>query len=256
MKKRLVIPTAEPFFFPGGKISCLLIHGFTGTPKEMRPLGERLANAGYTVYGPRLPGHATQPEDLIRMRWQDWLACVEDGYTLLSSIAQQTYLIGLSLGGMLSLIAAARFPVAGVVAAATLHHPPDDPRLPFVKPISLVKPFFPKSAPVWFDKQAEADHVSYPADPTRGYAEIKIILEMMRAALPQITAPVLLINSINDPTVLHKDGHLEAILAGLSSSPSQSVLVEKSGHVVTEDMERDVVAEHILRFIYQTSQAK
>lgn len=253
MESRLVIPTAEPFYFPGSKTGCLMVHGFTGTPKEMRPIGVRLASAGFTVYAPRLPGHGTQPRDLIRMRWQDWLACVEDSLTLLSSLVDRTYIVGLSLGGMLSLIAAARYPVAGAVAIATLHHLPDDPRLPFVKPLSLFKPFFPKGSPVWYDKAAQAEHVSYPADPTRGYAEVRIVLEMMRAALPIITAPTLLINSLNDPTVRHADGHLDAILAGLSHSHSRSVVVEKSGHVITADSERDIVAEHIIQFIRQTS---
>ncbi len=69
-----LIPTAEPFVFPGGPVGCLLVHGFTGTPKEMRWLGEYLAGQGHTVLGVRLAGHATQPEDMIRARWWDWAA--------------------------------------------------------------------------------------------------------------------------------------------------------------------------------------
>ena len=72
-----IIPTAEPFFFPGaGKIArtgCLVTHGFTGTPKEMRWLGKYLNKDGCTVCGIRLAGHATQPEDMIRSRFSDWL---------------------------------------------------------------------------------------------------------------------------------------------------------------------------------------
>jgi carboxylesterase len=78
----MIIPTAEPFFFQGNKIGCLLIHGFTGAPKEMRWLGEYLANQGYTVLGVRLAGHATRPEDMRRMNWEDWAVSVEDGYYL------------------------------------------------------------------------------------------------------------------------------------------------------------------------------
>jgi carboxylesterase len=64
-----IIPTAEPFFFPGNgqntRIGCLVTHGFTGAPKEMRWLGESLNRQGYTVCGIRLTGHATRPEDMI-----------------------------------------------------------------------------------------------------------------------------------------------------------------------------------------------
>ncbi|MBI1854527.1 MAG: carboxylesterase, partial [Chloroflexi bacterium] len=64
-----IIPTAEPFFLPGSKTGCLLIHGFTGAPKEMRWMGEYLADKGYSVLGVRLAGHATRPEDMIRSNW-------------------------------------------------------------------------------------------------------------------------------------------------------------------------------------------
>ena len=52
-------PDIRPFFFAGGDVGCLLVHGFTGTPHEMRFLGERLAAQGYTVSGVCLAGHAT-----------------------------------------------------------------------------------------------------------------------------------------------------------------------------------------------------
>jgi carboxylesterase len=98
----MIIPTAEPFFFAGNRVGCLLIHGFSGTPKEMRWMGEYLGNLGYSVLGIRLAGHATQPEDMQRMHWQDWLASVEDGYWLLQGSVDQVFLIGLSMGGILS----------------------------------------------------------------------------------------------------------------------------------------------------------
>ena len=81
--KTLTMQTAEPFFISGGKTGCLLIHGFTGTPKEMRMLGDFLAAEGYTVLAPRLFGHATAPADMARARWADWVASVEDGMNLL-----------------------------------------------------------------------------------------------------------------------------------------------------------------------------
>ena len=110
-----IIPTAEPFFFPGqgnnARIGCLLTHGFTGTPKEMRWLGETLNQQGFTVCGIRLNGHATLLKDMVRSRWWDWLLTVEDGYNLLRSCTDQVFLLGLSMGGILSLTAAASFSV-------------------------------------------------------------------------------------------------------------------------------------------------
>ena len=82
MSHMQIISTAEPFFIPGGPVGCVLVHGFTGSPKEMRMLGEYLHQQGHSVFGVRLAGHATTMEDMIRSRRQDWLASVEDGYHL------------------------------------------------------------------------------------------------------------------------------------------------------------------------------
>src|ERR671918_2213655 len=101
-----IISTAEPFFFLGdsSKPACLLIHGFTGTPKEMRWMGEYLNQQDYTCLGVRLAGHATHSEDMIRSRWTDWVASVEDGYHVLCGLTDDIFLIGLSMGGALSLL--------------------------------------------------------------------------------------------------------------------------------------------------------
>jgi len=102
-----IIPTAEPFFFPGGQVGVLLVHGLTGTPKEMRWMGEYLAQKGFSVLGVRLAGHATNPDNLRKFRWQDWLTSVEDGYHLMKDSTQHVVVAGLSMGGALSLIFAA-----------------------------------------------------------------------------------------------------------------------------------------------------
>ena len=74
-----IIPSAEPFFNPGGSTGCLLDHGYTGTPIEMRAMGDHMAGKGYILLGIRLAGHATKPEDLSRIHWSDWIGVLEDG---------------------------------------------------------------------------------------------------------------------------------------------------------------------------------
>jgi len=54
----------NPFFFEGGEVGCLLVHGFSGSPPEMQPMGDYLAGKGLTVLGVRLAGHGTSPEDM------------------------------------------------------------------------------------------------------------------------------------------------------------------------------------------------
>jgi carboxylesterase len=255
MTTPLLLKNAEPFYFPGSQVGCLLVHGFTGTPVEMRGLGEFLAAQGHTVLGIRLAGHGTRLEDMARMQWVDWLAGVEDGYRLLKSHTRQIFAIGLSMGGILSLTFAARFPLDGVVAMATPHHLPPDPRLPFLPVIALFQPYRKKGPPEWFDMQAYEQHVSYPADPTKGYLQLKSLLEEMRAGLPAIECPVKLIYSRNDPSVTAAEGHMEAIYAALGSAQKEQMWVENSGHILTSDQERQRVWQAVDQFIKKVAKA-
>lgn len=248
MKPRL-IPTAEPFLLPGGATGCLVVHGFTGTPKEMRWLGDALNEKGHTVLGIRLAGHATQLKDMVRTRKEDWLASVEDGWHLLQGMCDNIFVIGLSLGGVLSLVIASTHKVAGVAALSTPFSLPDDPRIPFIKPISLVQPMLPKGEPDWHDPQASSDHVCYPMDPTRSYAEVRDLLKEMRKSLPLIHAPALLVYSREDQTVRAEDQHAERILAALGSREKTLVWVENSGHVITRDAARQEVFLAVCQFV-------
>src|SRR6185436_13093627 len=153
-----IIPTAEPFLLKGdsSKPACLLIHGFTGTPKEMRWMGEYLNQQGYTCLGIRLTGHATHPEDMIRSRWTDWLASVEDGYHLLCGLTDDIFLVGLSMGGILSLLLSTQLKVKGVIAMSTPSRLPTDYPIWLLKLVSPVIRYRPKTREVpgsgWFDK--------------------------------------------------------------------------------------------------------
>lgn len=243
----------DPFFLPGGKCGCLLVHGFTGAPNEMRWLGEDLHQRGHTVLGVRLSGHATRPQDMTRARWWDWLACVEDGWHLLRSSAQEIVVIGLSLGGVLGLTFASEFPVAGVAALATPHHLPPDPRLPFIKPLSLIQPFIQKGPADWRALSSATGHVCYPVDPTRAYAEVRDLLRVMRQGLSKINAPALLVYSKDDKTIQVKERHAEQIFAGLGSQRKEIVWLETSGHVITRDVSREIVFQAVGEFVGQIS---
>ena len=116
-----VLPGAEPFFYPspGPRISCLLLHGFTATPQEMRRLGQFLHGCGFTVSCPLLAGHGTDVRDLQATTWQDWYGSAYAAWSALQDSADPAFAIGLSLGGALALNLAAEVPLGGVVAMAT-----------------------------------------------------------------------------------------------------------------------------------------
>jgi carboxylesterase len=251
-----IIPTAEPFFFLGDSLkpACLLIHGFTGTPKEMRWMGEYLNQQGYTCLGVRLAGHATHPEDMIRSRWTDWITSVEDAYHLLCGITEDIYLIGLSMGGVLSLLMSTRLAprVKGVIAMSAPSRLPSDYPTWLLKMAGAVMPYRPKSKEPpgsgWFDKAAYADHISYSKNPVRATAELKKLILEMRAALPKVNVPVLLMHSKDETYIL--PSNLEDIYRGLVNAPDRTKLyITGSGHVLPRDASREQVFKSAVEFI-------
>ena len=245
-----LIPTAEPFYLPGGPVGCLLVHGFTGSPKEMRWMGEYLNQQGYSVLGIRLAAHATRPEDMLRARWQDWFTSVEDGWHLLSNTCQHTFLAGLSMGGALCLLAAAQLPAAGVIAMSTPYDTPNDPRLPYIQLLRWLQPSVAKGPPDWHNPQAALDHVDYPSYPTRAIIELRLLLAEMRENLINVKAPVLLIHSHQDQTVLPEN--MLAIYNALGAERKSMLWVEDSNHVITREPERLRVFQAAADFIQQT----
>jgi carboxylesterase len=253
MKKPITMPGAEPFFYSGGEVGCLLVHGFTASPQEMHGLGKHLANEGMTVLGVRLAGHGTQVSDMVRTHWQDWLADVEDGYHLLRGVSRRIYLVGLSMGGLLALVLATCLPVEGLVIMATPHHLPDDFRLRILRLIALFQPYRPKGQPQWFDLQEYPQRVAYSADPTMAYRQLGRLMEEADRCLPQISVPALLVYSRNDPSVPTSEGHQEKIFTKLGSEIKETLWVEQSGHILTEDQERHRVRMAVADFIQRMS---
>ncbi len=256
----MIIPTAEPFLLPGqpNQPACLLIHGFTGAPKEMRWMGEYLNQQGFTCLGVRLTGHATRPEDMIRARYTDWIASVEDGYHLLRGLSQDIFLVGLSMGGVLSLLMSTRLDVRGAVAMSTPQLLPLDYPIWVMKALSKVMPYQPKSKELpdsgWFDPEAWKDHVSYPENPVRSGAELKQLVNEMNAALPQVNVPVLLIHSKDDTYVPPEN--MPRIYERLGARDKEMLWVSGSGHVVTRDAARGQVFEAAAAFIHRVMKSE
>jgi carboxylesterase len=255
-----IIPTAEPFFLLGdpSKPACLLIHGFTGTPKEMRGMGEYLHQQGYTCLGIRLAGHATQPEDMVRSRWTDWTASVEDGYNILCNLNYDIFLAGLSMGGNLSLLMSTRLAprVKGVIAMSTPSRLPTDYPIWLLEFLSHFIKFRPKTSEPpgsgWFDKVAYQDNITYEKNPVRSAAELKKLILEMGSVLPKINVPVLLMHSKDDKYVL--PDNLEIIYERLTGvSDKTKLYITGSGHNLPRDARREQVFQSAVAFIQRVS---
>jgi carboxylesterase len=255
-----LLPASDPYYFPGGDVGCLLIHGFTGTPFELRWLGEHLHQHGYTVYGPRLAGHATDPIDLTRVHWREWYADSLAAYRLLRANCSKVVVIGLSMGGSLAVLLSAREPVDALVSMSTpsVYRDWRKPLLTFIR-------FFVKMIPKGYDPddvddfeervkseqekrgQPPTGHPSYKAWVVSALPQFFKLLAVMRAEMANVTAPALLIHSRIDQTVPFED--LQPIIDGIGSVDKQVLILEHSSHPVAECVEYPVVFDAVCQFL-------
>jgi carboxylesterase len=246
-ENNMIMPGGEPFFFPGNSIGCLLVHGFTGTPKEMRLLGKYLSELGYTVLAIRLAGHATQPADMLKTRWHDWLLSVEDGLDVLKGCTQKVFILGLSMGGILTLTAASRYQFDGIVSMSTPYRLPNDWRLHLIGIIKWLIPQIGKGEDDWYDPQSGVGHISYEKYPTRSIQELSELVKVMQSGLHRVVSPALILQSRNDGVV--SPDNAQMIFEAIGSQQKEIKFVEKSGHVIIEDTNRQQVFEAISSFI-------
>jgi pimeloyl-ACP methyl ester carboxylesterase len=101
-----------PFFVPP-KESCdqytgfLLLHGLAVNPSNMRDISESIQkryDGCVLIFAPIMAGHGTTLEDVVNMRYQDWVSSTENAYRYLKKFSpHKTVVMGYSTGGTLTL---------------------------------------------------------------------------------------------------------------------------------------------------------
>lgn len=236
---------AEPFFLPGGEKGVLLIHGFTGSPAEMRLLGEFLQRAGYTVFAPRLCGHGTTVEEMSKTKWCHWYSGVQDGYHILKPLCKSVAVVGLSMGGLLAFKLAAEYPIEKVVSLSTPIYIADK-RMDMLPMYRVFREFVPKKRKVYMDI-APKYSVGYSATPLSSLSSLVELIQQVDRLLPTINIPLLIVQARWEHTVQPRSA--QHIYNRIGSSEKQLVWLEKSGHIVTLDVEREQVFRHIIEFL-------
>ncbi len=251
-----VNPDSEPFSLGSGARGILLVHGFTGSPFEMRLLGEALAARGFAVEGVKLAGHVGTTRDLARSTWHDWYRSASDALDRLqrrvAASTQQPHtrvgVAGLSMGGLLALELARQRGgdlAALCVMSAPLWLPPQaeafarvTSRLPLIRNAALPKLAGSDiRAPEMKRRNGRAQ--GRAGMPLPALASLVELGAYLRDKLGDVKTPTLLMHSERDHTVPYVC--MDAIAHRLGTSEYRKLTLRESYHVITLDIERETV---------------
>ena len=237
----------EEFFFQGGKQGIVLVHGYTGAPGEMRLLGEYLHQQGLTVLGVRLAGHGTTPQDLNETKWQDWYKAVSDGVYRLQANCDRVSIVGLSMGGLLTIKAAAELPVAKAAILAAPIYVCDRSALY----LPLLRFFIRYLKKRQRQYQVPASYsVCYHMMPVKPLSSLFELVDLCKKKyLQSIKIPCLVMQSKVEHTV--KPASAQYIYDHLGTADKKLVWYHHSGHILTLDNERDDVFQKIYEFLME-----
>ncbi len=239
-----IIPGCEPQYLKGGVFGCLLLHGFTSCPFEMRELGEQLNREGYTVHIPLLPGHGTDPANLKKNNWYDWFETAKNELFQLRKKCKKVYVIGLSMGGTLALHLAAHYEINGIIALA----PGLYLKNKFAALAHVLKPFVRYSRKYsGSDIKAEVKTLTYEKISVHAISELLKLFKHVKQDLRDVYAPLLVIHAREDHVI---DGKSARTIYNGVSSPNKRILeLTNSYHIITLDHDKDKVFDEIAAFL-------
>lgn len=226
----------------------LLLHGFTGTPAEMKYLGERIYQSGYSLYIPRYPGHGTSLEEMVLTASRDWYISAREALIELMHYCREVYLVGMSMGGILSILLAREFPIKRI---ALLSVPSSiKEKSIYITPIvGLFKKVLWRMDPTKgvSCEEARSYHVCYNMGiPIRQSWQLLRLIKRAMRNLPDVHSDALLIQSKDDSIIPRRS--IDFIYTRIGSKVKERVLLEKSDHTITVDYEKDIVADSIIEF--------
>jgi len=244
----------KPFYFMGGEVGVLLVHGFTASTTETLPLGKYLHKKGYTVHGVLLAGHGTNYQELSKVSWQDWYESVENGYDYLKDSCETITPIGVSLGALLCLY---------------LVHQRSDPNIS--KLCLLSPPFALKSRLIglipilgvfrkFLYKGAESlqyfkDHnlYSYMYRPTASVVQLTRFIKHIHQQEIIIKIPTLIAYGVLDD-MISIPSILDAKDRNFADKESVTILeLPKSGHILTVEPDSEELFHNIKIFLKNKS---
>lgn len=233
------------------RVAVLLLHGFTGSPWEVRPLGESLAARGVHVRCPRLPGHGTTPEAMLWAGHREWLRAAQAELESLRG-ARRVVIVGLSMGGLMGMILTARRTVRvdGLVLLAPVVHLKSRAERLFERIgssalLDVMDRWKMKDGTDIEDDAVRAESPVLPRYPLGRAIDLIALQQLARAAESRIECPSLIIAAAHDHVV-----HTQSVLElGRRLPYSRTVLLQRGFHIIPRDTDRALAATEVATFI-------
>ncbi|GAB4207700.1 MAG: alpha/beta fold hydrolase [Roseiflexaceae bacterium] len=232
-------------------LGVLILHGFTSCRATVEAVVPQAEALGLPWRLPQLRGHWTRYQDLHGVTYHDWLSDARSALGLLRREAERVVVVGLSMGGVLTLNLAAEQPhaVDGFVVLA--------PALRFVTPLARFSPLLSRVVKEWeagnstgfADQSLVARSTNYTAFPASAFVSLYRAGPRVEARLPRIGAPALILASRHDRVVQPVCAQL--VYDRIGSTEKELVWFERSGHEMLLDCEADAVAARIGQFLQQ-----
>jgi carboxylesterase len=229
---------AEAYEGGSGPLGALVLHGFTGNRRAVGGWAEHLERDGFHVKVPRLPGHGTTWQEMNRTRWEDWYGEVESSFDELSAACEKTFVCGLSMGGGLALLLAARRGprVAGLSLVNPSLHSDDL----LMKTLPILRYLRPSVAAIGNDiAMPGVDEGAYTRTPLHAAWSMTKLWTEIQHELPRVDQPMLIYRSRTDHVV--DDSSLRLIGEQVRSTELEIVHLERSYHVATLDYDADLI---------------
>lgn len=235
----------KPFTIEGGKRAVLLLHGFTGSTKDVKKLGQYLNKRGYTVHAPMYRGHGVSPEEILRYGTKYWWEDVTSGYHHLKSLGyEEIAVVGISLGAVFTLKAGAEFPVKGVVSmCAPIKRRSGDGL--FERLYNYAEAYKK------FEGKDEATIASELEDlkqmDRHAIVEIQKMIEHTSDEIAEIESPTLVLQGSLDDALYQESAPF--IFETVDTKDKDMIFYKDSGHIITLGKEREQVYQDTLEFL-------
>jgi carboxylesterase len=222
-----------------GRLGVLLLHGYTSSLDTVNGLVPTLTRLGLPYRMPVLRGHGTHERDLRGVTAADWYADAGAALDDLLGEVPRAAVVGLSMGGLVATqLGIERADCLAGVALVAPFFGTKNRLAPLAGPLSRVMPYFPMPRSI-YDPDVYARNTNYKQGEATSFASAYRYSQDMRKRVGELHLPLLIVASRRDQVI--PVPVIEDVVAHAGTPPDQREVywLERSGHDILMDMERE-----------------